>query len=123
MAGACSIIARNRRPGRGNGRRSRQRRRRPHWPRRSSRSNGLKAITDAILARHDEVSDVKDMNDLARDELGLHLTIFAEVEGREVKARVTPVCGFRDSEVECEKATAVSGGSVRRGFPIEAKLS
>ena len=43
------------------------------------------------------------MNDLARDELGLHLTIFAEVE--------------------CEKATAVSGGSVRRGFPIEAKLS
>jgi hypothetical protein len=85
--------------------------------------NGLKSITDGILERHGEVDDVKDMNDLARDELGFHLTIFAEVEGCEVKAHVTPICGFRDLEVECEKATAVSGGSARRGFPIEAKLS
>lgn len=83
----------------------------------------LKRVTDAILALHGEVDDVRDMNDLARDELGLHLVLVAEADGRDVKAVVRPICGFKEKVVECERPTAVFGGRERRNFPVEAELT
>lgn len=83
----------------------------------------LKRITDAILAEYGEVEGVREMNDLARDELGLHLVIVAEADGRDVKARIQPICGFKDKYVDCERPAAVFGGTERRHFPIEAKLT
>lgn len=83
----------------------------------------LKRVTDAILSQHGEVEDVRDMNDLARDELGLHIVLVAEADGHDVKAAVSPICGFKDEYVECERPTAVFGGSKRRHFPVEAKLT
>ena len=83
----------------------------------------LKAVTDSILERHGEVEDVKAMNDLARDELGLHLIIVAEADGHDVAAKIKPICGFKDDFVECEKPVALYGGVVKRRFPVEAKLS
>lgn len=82
----------------------------------------LKAVTDSILERHGEVEDVKAMNDLARDELGLHLIIVAEADGHDVAAKIKPICGFKDDFVECEKPVALYGGVVKRRFPVEAKL-
>ncbi len=84
---------------------------------------GLKRITDAILAAYGEVEGVREMNDLARDELGLHLVIVAEADGRDVKARIQPIRGFKDKYVDCERPTAVFGGTEQRHFPIEAKLT
>lgn len=83
----------------------------------------LKDVTDDLLSMYGEVEGVREMNDLARDKLGLHLVIVAEADGRDVKARITPVCGFKEKYVDCGRPTAVFGGAEERYFPIEAKLT
>lgn len=83
----------------------------------------LRRLTDSILAQHGEVEDIREMNNLARDELGLHLTIIAETDGNDVPAIIHPICGFKDKYVECERPTAVFDKVEQRHFPIEAKLT
>ena len=82
----------------------------------------LKDITDWILEERGEVGDVREWNDRAREELGLHLVIVAEADGHDVTASVKPICGFKDDYVECGKAVRLYGGRDRRGFPVEAQL-
>ena len=82
----------------------------------------LKDITDWILDSRGEVGDVREWNDLAREELGLHLIILAEADGRDVTANVKPICGFKDDFVPCGKPVRLYGGRDRRGFPVEARL-
>lgn len=83
----------------------------------------LKQITDWILDSRGEVGDAREWNDLAREELGLHLVIVAEAGGRDVRASVKPICGFKEDFIECGKPMCLYGGrDMRRGFPVEAQL-
>lgn len=83
----------------------------------------LKEITDWILDTRGDVGDVREWNDMAREELGLHLVIIAEADGHDVKANVKPICGFKEDFVECGKPMRLYGGrDSRRGFPVEAQL-
>ena len=82
----------------------------------------LKDITDWILDSRGEVGDVREWNDLAREELGLHLIILAEADGRDVTASIKPICGFKEDFVPCGKPVRLFGGRDRRGFPVEAQL-
>ena len=83
----------------------------------------LRALTDGIL-ECGEYAEARELNDLARDELGLHLVIQAEADGRDVVASVKPICGFKEEdEVECGKPARLYGGKMRRGFEVEAKLA
>lgn len=83
----------------------------------------LRELTDGIL-ECGEYAEAREMNDLARDELGLHLVVVAEADGRDVVAVVKPICGFKDdAEVECGKPARLYGGKMRRGFEVEAKLT
>ena len=84
--------------------------------------NDLKEITDWILDSRGEVGDVREWNDLAREELGLHLIILAEADGRDVTASIKPICGFKEDFVPCGKPVRLFGGRDRRGFPVEAQL-
>lgn len=83
----------------------------------------LLKITDWILEVQGDVGDVREWNDLARDELGLHLILIAEADGRDVTARVKPICGFKEGFVECGRPVALFGGRDKRGFDVEAKLT
>ena len=83
----------------------------------------LLEITDWILDAQGDVGEVRAWNDLARDELGMHLIIVAEVDGRDVVARVKPICGFKEEFVECGCPVALFGGRDKRGFDVEAKLT
>lgn len=83
----------------------------------------LLEITDWILDAQGDVGEVRAWNDLARDELGMHLIIVAEADGRDVVARVKPICGFKEEFVECGRPAALFGGRDKRGFDVEARLT
>lgn len=83
----------------------------------------LLEITDWIMDAQGEASEVREWNELARDELGMHLILIAEVDGRDVKARVKPICGFKEEFVECGQPAALYGGRDKRGFDVEAKIT
>lgn len=82
----------------------------------------LKEITDSILANVGEYGEVREWNDLARDELGLHLVIIAEADERDVPATIKPICGFKEDFAVCGKPVHLYGGLEKRGFPVEARL-
>ena len=82
----------------------------------------MKEITDWILDSRGEIGDVREWNDLAREELGLHLIIVAEADGRDVSACIKPICGFKEDFVPYGKPVRLYGGRERRGFPVEARL-
>ena len=82
----------------------------------------LKDITDWILDTRGEVGDVREWNDLACEELGLHLVIVAEADGRDVMATIKPISGFKEDFAVCGKPLRLYGGREIRGFPVEARL-
>ena len=82
----------------------------------------LKKLTDRLLADMGPVEDVKDMNDLAREELGLHLVIVAEVENADVDATVKPICGIEKDNVKCGEPFALFCEGKKKGFPVKAEL-
>ena len=82
----------------------------------------LKEITDWILDSRGEIGDAREWNDIAREELGLHLIIVAEADGRDVSASIKPICGFKEDFVPYGKPVRLYGGRERRGFPVEAQL-
>ena len=83
----------------------------------------LLEITDWILEIQGDVGEVREWNNLAREELGQHLILIAEADGRDVTARVKPIRGFKEDFVECGRPVALFGGRDKRGFDIEAKLT
>lgn len=83
----------------------------------------LREITDGLIRSGNADDDVVKMNEQAREELGEQLIVYAEVDGADVKARIKPICGIRDSFVQCEEVFALDGGAVKRGFPVKAELS
>lgn len=83
----------------------------------------LREITDGLIRSGNADDDVVRMNEQAREELGEQLIVYAEVDGADVKARIKPICGIRDSFVQCEEVFALDGGGVKRGFPVKAELS
>ena len=93
------------------------------WCKLKKEWNDLLKITDWILDVQGDVGEVRAWNDLARDELGMHLIIVAEADGRDVVARVKPICGFKEEFVECGRPVALFGGRDKRGFDVEAKLT
>lgn len=84
---------------------------------------GLRELTDGLIRSGNADDDVVKMNEQAREELGEQLIVYAEVDGADVKARIKPICGIRDSFVQCEEVIALDGGDVKRGFPVKAELS
>lgn len=82
----------------------------------------LKEVSDALLAQVGENEEMLKMNNLAREHLGLHLIIYAEVNGRDVRAEVKPICGITNEYVECETPIPVFCKGKDRGFPVRAKL-
>ena len=82
----------------------------------------LKQVTEGLMATGVADSEVTTMNAMAREELGEHLIVYAEAEGKDVKARIKPICGIRDAFVECEVAFALEDGTLKRGFPVKADL-
>ena len=83
----------------------------------------LKNITDWIIETSGNIDDVRELNDLARDELGLHLVIRAEADGRDVAANIKPIRGFKSDFIECGSPAQLYGGVEKRNFPVEAQLS
>lgn len=83
----------------------------------------LREITDGLMRSGNADDDVVKMNEQAREELGEQLIVYAEVDGADVKARIKPICGIRDSFVQCEEVFALDGDGVKRGFPVKAELS
>lgn len=93
------------------------------WCKLKKEWKSLLEITDWILDAQGDVGEVRAWNDLARDELGMHLILVAEADGRDVVARIKPICGFKDEFVECGRPVALFGGRDKRGFDVEAKLT
>jgi len=83
----------------------------------------LKEVTDGLIRSGQADDSVVSMNQQAREELGLQLVVYAEVDGADVKARIKPISGIRDAFVQCEEAFALDGGALKRGFPVKAELS
>ena len=83
----------------------------------------LRELTDGLIRSGLADDGVVKMNEQAREELGEQLIVYAEVDGADVKARIKPICGIKDSFVQCEEVFALDGGGVKRGFPVKAELS
>lgn len=83
----------------------------------------LRKVTDWVLETQGETEDMRQLNELARDELGLHLVIIADADGKEVEAKIEPISGFKNSEVRCGVPVHLYGGTLKKGFPVEAKLT
>lgn len=83
----------------------------------------VKEITDGIMEAHGREDEAKELNDLARDELGLHLVIQSKADGRDVVAKVDPVCGFKSKFVTAWQPEALANGACKRGFPVKARLT
>lgn len=83
----------------------------------------VREITDGILEVHGSEDEAKELNDLARDELGLHLVVQSKADGRDVVAKVDPVCGFKSKFVTTWRPEALADGARKRGFPVKARLT
>ena len=73
----------------------------------------VKELTDDVLAIDPSAKEAKELNDLACDELGLHLVVVAVVDGRDVPAKIDPICGFRDKWLLCGHPLALLPGQVK----------
>ena len=92
------------------------------WCKLKKEWKGLLGITDWILDTQGDVGDARAWNELARDELGMHLIVVAEADGHDVDATIKPICGFKEDFVKCGKTTALYGGESKRLFNVEALL-
>lgn len=72
----------------------------------------VKKLTDQVLSIDANVEEAKKLNDLACEELGLHLVVVAVVEGRDVPAKIEPISGFKDSWLLCGEPLALSQGLI-----------
>ena len=79
--------------------------------------------TDDLLVLIPGNSEVRKMNEEARDRLGLHLLVCAEADGRDVPAQITPVSGITNTTVLCGEAFPVAMPGKTRGFPVRARLT
>ena len=82
----------------------------------------LKDVTEGLIGLGENGGEIREMNDLAREELGEHLVVFAEADGRDVQARIRTRDGFRDAFVRCGMPLALEDRDRKRGFPVRADL-
>ena len=68
-------------------------------------------------------SDAQEFLALAQMNLGKHLIIRATVGVRDVKAKITPVCGFKNPFVHCEEPLELFDKEKKVGFPVIARLT
>ena len=80
-------------------------------------------ITTSVLDVDPDNKDAKELYDLAQEKLGRHLIIHAVVESRDVKARVRPVRGFRQSFANCDEPIELYNKDKKRGYPVVARLT
>ena len=78
--------------------------------------------TEEVLRLDPNDSDAKELNDLAKTNLGKHLIIRATIGLRDVNAKIKPISGFKDPFVNCEKPTELYDKEKKHGFPVIARL-
>lgn len=82
----------------------------------------LKDVTEGLIGMGEDDGEIREMNELAREELGEHLVVVAEAGGHDVPARIRTRDGFRDAYVRCGVPLALEDRDRKRGFPIRADL-
>ena len=80
-------------------------------------------IAESVLEIDPSNAEAKELRDVALEGLGRHLIVRAVVESRDVKAKIRPVCGFRQSYVNCEEPVELYDKSKKSGFPVIARLT
>ena len=80
-------------------------------------------VTVSVLNVDPENAEAKELHDMAQEKLGRHLIVRAVVESRDVKARIRPVCGFRQSHAYCDEPLELHDKSKKREFPVIARLT
>ena len=82
----------------------------------------VEEYTEEVLRLDPNDSDAKELNDLAKTNLGKHLIIRATIGLRDVNAKIKPISGFKDPFVNCEKPTELYDKEKKHGFPVIARL-
>ena len=82
----------------------------------------VQSMTDVVLEIDPCNVEARELNELARDELGLHLVIIAEVDGREVSAIIEPICGFKANRPRCGDTLTLKDADKTHDFPVKGKI-
>ena len=82
----------------------------------------VEEYTEEVLRLDPNDNDAKELNDLAKTNLGKHIIIRATIGLRDVNAKITPICGFKAPFVHCEKPTELYDKDKKHGFPVIARL-
>lgn len=83
----------------------------------------VKELTDDLRKIIPGDKEVRELNDEARDKLGLHMCIVAEANGCDVPAHIEPLCGITNQFVLCGEPFPVVSSKMPRGFPVRAKVT
>ena len=83
----------------------------------------VEECTDEILRFVPDDMDAKELNDLAKTNLGKHLIIRAKIGLRDVNAKIKPICGFKNIYARCEEPIALYDKEKKHGFPVIARLT
>lgn len=84
----------------------------------------VRELTESVLEVAPSEREAKELNDLARTELGQHLVIIAQADGRDVSAKIETICGFADKAVSCGKSLKLTDKDEKKGgFPVRARLT
>ena len=78
---------------------------------------------EEVLRYVPDDSEAQELLALAQTNLGKHLVIRATVGVRDVKAKVVPVCGFKNPFIHCEEPIELHDKEKKTGFPVVARLS
>ena len=83
----------------------------------------VEECTDEVLRFLPNDTDAKELNNLAKTNLGKHLVIRATVGLRDVNAKIKPICGFKNSFAHCEEPIELHDKEKAHGFPVIARLT
>jgi len=83
----------------------------------------VEECTDEVLRLIPNDTDAKELNDLAKTNLGKHLIIRATIGTRDVSAKIKPICGFKNVFAHCEEPIELWDKDKACGFPVIARLT
>ena len=83
----------------------------------------VEEYTDEVLRLVPNDTDAKELNDLAKSNLGKHLIIRATIGTRDVNAKIKPICGFKNVFAHCEEPIELWDKEKSHGFPVIARLT
>ena len=83
----------------------------------------VEECTDEVLRLVPDNTDAKELNDLAKTNLGKHLIIRATIGSRDVGAKIKPICGFKNPFAHCEEPIELQDKEKSHGFPVIARLT